>query len=73
MIDPKKLTLAITIFVVSSGLSISSPAFALQETGDYLHTPATALTDPSLICGDHRCVSGETPHEPSPVVPVRGH
>ncbi len=73
MIDLKKLTLAIAIFVVSSGLSISIPAFALQETGDYSHTPATALTDPNLVCGDHRCAPGETSHAPSPVVPERGH
>ena len=72
MIDLKKLTLAITIFVVSSGLTVSIPAFAEQETVGY-HTPATSLTDPYLVCGDHECAPGEMPHHPFPVEPVRGH
>ena len=72
MANYRKLALAVTLFAVSAGLSISSPAFALQDNGDYAHTHATVLTDPNLVCGDHKCAPGETSHGPSPIVPVRG-
>ena len=73
MTDLKKLTLAIAIIAVSSGLGVSIPAFAVQVDEEFLHTHATALTDPNLVCGNHKCAIGETSHAPSPVVPVRGH
>jgi hypothetical protein len=72
MSNYKKLALAITIFVAAAGLSVASPAFAVQDNSAY-HTPATALTDPNLVCGNHPCGPGETPQAPFPVIPVRGH
>lgn len=73
MANYKRFVLAIAVFAMVPGLSITGIAFAYQDNVDYTHTPATDLTNPGLVCGDHKCASGEVPHYPTPVAPVREH
>ncbi len=73
MANYRRLALVLAAFVVISGLSIAGSAFAYQDDGDYSHSHATAMTNPSLVCGDHKCAPGESSSSPAPVVPVRGN
>lgn len=63
-----KFVLALTLFTVFTGVGISSQVFALQDNGDHAHTHVTVLTDPNLICGNHRCVLGESYLNPPSVI-----
>ncbi|HEV2193797.1 MAG TPA: hypothetical protein VGR54_09295 [Nitrosopumilaceae archaeon] len=64
------LLFAIAMFAIVP--SFSSIAFAINQGGSVSHTHATATWNPGLVCGDHKCAAGETPHNPSVVTPVKG-
>ena len=63
----------IAMFALVPGLSFSGIAFAEDQNGQYSHTHATATWNPGLVCGDHKCASGEMPQHPKAVEPVRAH
>jgi len=67
------LLFAIAMFAIVANQSSSAVAFAEGKDGRYDDTPSTALTDPKVVCGDHKCAQGESPQDPTPVTPVRGH
>ena len=64
------LLFAIAMFVIVQ--SLSGTAFAINQGGSVSHEHKTSTWDHGLICGDHKCVAGETPHNPPVVPPVKG-
>lgn len=72
-ISYKALLLPVAIFAIVLGPSLAGSAFADDKNGMYSHSHITASWDNGLVCGDHRCSTGQTPQYPVPVVPIRGH
>ncbi len=64
----------LTLAVLAIGASSAFVGFAFADDQDsrYSHQHITASWDNNLVCGDHKCASGETPQPPHVVVPVRG-
>ena len=64
----------LTVAILAVGLSstFAGLAFADDQDGRYSHQHITASWNHGLVCGDHRCAPGETPHNPAVVVPVKG-
>ena len=52
--------------------SLSGTAFAINQGGSVSHAHETSTWEHGLICGDHKCAPGETPHNPTVVTPVKG-
>jgi len=67
------LFFAIAMFALVPSQSFSGIAFADDNNGMYSHSHITASWNHGLICGDHKCASGETPQPPKVVEPVRAH
>ena len=61
---------AIAVFAL---VPIFSGIVFADDNGMYSHSHITASWNHGLICGDHRCASGETPQPPKTVEPVRAH
>jgi hypothetical protein len=58
------LFLSIVLFVFAFGSTFSSTASAaIDSGGHYTYAPATASTNPNLVCGDHICHPGEVPKD----------
>ena len=56
------LFLSVALFVFAFGSSLSGTASAaIDNSGHYTYTDATAVTDPHLVCGDHMCQPREIP------------
>ncbi|MGI0026320.1 MAG: hypothetical protein ACREAD_00570 [Nitrosopumilaceae archaeon] len=65
------LLFAVAIFAIVSSQNLVGSASAWTISNDnYSHEHATDLTNPTLVCGDHKCVQGERPQH-APVVPVK--
>ncbi len=73
MAEYRKLILAMAVVLMGSTLTFSGIAFAEDKDNDYSHQHITATWNHGLICGDHKCAPGESPQNPSPVVPVVKH
>jgi hypothetical protein len=68
----KLLTFAIAIFVMAISPNLLGSAFAWTVSNDYYsHEHVTVLTNPSAVCGDHKCTPGEIPQQPPVVTPVK--
>ena len=67
------LLFAIAMFAIVASPSFSGVAFAEGKDGKYDDTPSTALTDPNVVCGNHKCAPGESSQNPTPVTPVGVH
>ena len=64
------LLFAIAMFAIVSSLAGTALAINQEDSGSDTHR--TATWDPGLVCGDHKCAPGETPHNPPIVTPVKG-
>ena len=64
------LLFAIAMFAIVQ--SLSGTAFAINQGGSVSHAHETSTWEHGLICGDHKCAPGETPHNPTVVTPVKG-
>jgi hypothetical protein len=64
------LLLPIALFAIGLTPIFSGVAFADDRDNEYSHQHITALWNHGLVCGDHKCVPGESPQNPSPVIPV---
>ena len=73
MSNLKSLLLTLAVFAIGLSSTFVGLAFADDQDGRYSHSHITALWDNGLVCGDHRCLPGQTPQYPAPVVPIRGH
>jgi hypothetical protein len=69
-LGPLFLTLA--VFAIGASLTFVGLAFADDQDNRYSHQHITASWDHNLVCGDHKCVPGETPQPPQVIVPVKG-
>jgi hypothetical protein len=68
----KILLSAVAIFVMALTLYISH-SFAWTVSNDYYsHEHTTDITNPSLVCGDHKCTLGGAIHSPAPLEPYKG-
>jgi hypothetical protein len=54
--------LSVALFIFAFGSTFSGTASAaIDNGGQYTYAPATIITDPHLVCGDHMCQPGENP------------
>lgn len=73
MADYGKLILSLSVVLLGSALTFSGFAFAEDQDSSYTHQHITSTWKNDLVCGDHKCASGESSENPTPVEPVRAH
>jgi hypothetical protein len=72
IVNYKLLLFTVATFVIISSPNLLGSASAWTVSNNYYsHQHSTVLTNPSTICGDHKCAPGEIPQQPPVVTPVK--